>query len=164
MLPIHKLSNDMLPDTLNKDNLKCTNPGSSAEAAVCNSQPLAPGSVYYNRALAALDRIEQSGGECANIAREGRRLLANQDIGWFPSGRTWSNGHITEQWPGGYGAPNMGAALEENWFKNNTKKNSKGFNLDSALVHEIEHVMRRDHDRTDDDGWEYTPHDLACTS
>lgn len=148
------LSNEAPQDTLP---LNCANP-SLSEVAICTEPEASP--MQRQQIEEALKRIESLGGACVDIAVRGRELLAATNP---PAVRVFA----TRKYPaGGYGNKNAygfgkhGIALETAWFANGTKRDSKGFNLDATLAHEIEHTMGQYHW---DDADSRTLNDLHCS-
>lgn len=84
---------------------------------------------------AALNRIEQRGGECATIAAQGRTLLAAGRLKVFApqSGDT-----------GGWGDSDIGVLIADYWVDHfSSTVTSDNRNLDLSLSHEIEHSLGR---------------------
>jgi hypothetical protein len=88
--------------------------------------------------------MEELGGECANIARTGRDLLAAGKLRYFPR---------REGYSGGFGRSDIGAMMADYWVDNyattaTAERNSfvpNGRNLRHALTHEIELAMKKEH-------------------
>lgn len=97
----------------------------------------------------ALDRIAQRGAECALIAQRGRELLAAGEIRFY----LWTNERAT-----GYGHANTGIQLAEQLLDRYDPL-APDQDFEHVLVHELDHVFRRDH--IDGDGWN-TPSTALC--
>lgn len=118
--------------------------------AFCRSA--APTGARADTINAALDRMEQRGGECASLAAEGRRLLGQ--------------GHLRVFSPvagdaGGWGDARIGVLIADYWvdaFSDTVSSDNR--NLEHALSHEIDHELGRDH--TDQAGYE-TPNSRTCS-
>lgn len=121
----------------------CSNPSLEGwEKAVCSAEP--PAGDRLQKVRDALARIRARGGVCANIATAGDNLLAGGKLQFYP----WQTGLA-----GGYGGGTFGVVLNYTWVDDfatsSTGESSpsipNGRNLESTLVHEIEHSLGRPH-------------------
>jgi uncharacterized membrane protein YgcG len=121
----------------------CSNPSLEGwEKAVCSAQP--PAGDRLQKVRDALARIRARGGVCANIATAGDNLLAGGKLQFYP----WQTGLA-----GGYGGGTFGVVLNYTWVDDfatsSTGESSpsipNGRNLESTLVHEIEHSLGTPH-------------------
>jgi hypothetical protein len=121
------------------------------QQAFCRSAP--PTNAQLDSTNAALNRIEQRGGACAELAQEGRRLLSIGRLQYFAALSTDA---------GGWANPDIGVILASFWVDrySGARVTSDNRNLDFALSHEIDHALGRNH--TDAAGYE-TPNSRACS-
>jgi len=119
--------------------------------AFCRST--APAGARLDSTNAALNRMEQRGEACAELAREGRRLLSAGRLGYFVP---------TTGDAGGWGDSDIGVIVADYWADQYSGGRVSGDNrnLDHILSHEIDHVLGRDH--TDTGGYE-TPNSRTCS-
>ncbi len=127
---------------------------------------LEPSGVILEKTLTAFNKIEIRGTECINIANKGRELLANRNLRYFPRPNRQNNvsaGWGIEQLDGGI------ALLMDEWIDNWFDKvalvtENDGtpvkVNFESILIHEIEHVLGREH--VEDSQW-LTPNANQCS-
>jgi hypothetical protein len=102
---------------------------------------------------AALNRMEQRGGACAELAREGRRLLSIGRLGYFvPQAGD----------AGGWGSSDIGVIVADYWVDQYSggRVSADNRNLDHSLGHEIDHALGRAH--IDAAGYE-TANSRACS-
>ncbi len=123
------LLNDAAPlDTLIVD---CSHVTNDQASAWCLAG--APDSVQLQITNAAINRIDARGGICSDFAAEARRLLAIGLFKYFePSGPF--------TYEGGYGNASMGVLIQGVWARKGTQRDSHGRNIDSVIVHEVEHA------------------------
>lgn len=112
----------------------------------------APTGTRRDAVNAALDRMEQRGPECANLAAQGRLLLGQDRLQVFAP--------VTGD-AGGWGSPTIGVLVADYWIDQfSTTVSADNRNLDHTLSHEIEHVLGREH--IDQAGYE-TPNSRTCS-
>ncbi len=99
-------------------------------------------------------RLNGRGGECANIAAFGERLLESGRIRYFAHVESIHGSY------GGWGGPEIGAVLGAFWVDDFGGTASGHPNFDNKLVHEIEHAMGRGH--IDAEGSD-TPNSASCS-
>lgn len=121
----------------------CSNPALEGwEKAACSAQP--PEGDRLQKVRDALARIRARGGVCADIATAGDNLLAGGKLQFYP----WQTGLA-----GGYGSRTIGVILNYTWVDqfatSSTGESSpsipNGRNLETSLVHEIEHSLGTSH-------------------
>jgi hypothetical protein len=98
------------------------------EAAWCNSVPVA--GVDRTKITEALDRIALRGEACADIVAAGWHLLQPS----LQLIRVFDKNTGSFEYSGGYGNDAIGVLLERQWFTYNTVRDTRGRNIDSALV------------------------------
>lgn len=92
-------------------------------------------SIQTRKTRQALDRISTRGPECAVLAQRGREMLAAGTIRFF----TWMQGDDA-----GYGHPNTGIQLASQMAARYDPSQADQ-DFEHVLVHELDHVFRRDH-------------------
>jgi hypothetical protein len=106
-------------------------------------------STQASKTRQALDRIGTRGAECAALAQKGRDMLAAGQLLFF----TWTEGDAA-----GYGHPNTGIQIAAQMVAHYDPLQPDQ-DLEHTLVHELDHVFRRDH--VDSAGME-TPNTALC--
>jgi len=125
-----------------------------------------PTGIRLEKTLTAFNKIEQRGAECINIVSKGRELLENGNLRYFPRPNRQNN--VSGGW--GFEQLDGGLALlmdewVDNWFENvaSVSENNGStvtVNFEFILIHEIEHVLGRDH--IEDSRW-LTPNANLCS-
>jgi hypothetical protein len=116
------------------------------EHAYCRSTT---DSTQARKTLQALDRIEIRGPECAELAQKGREMLAAGELRFFE----WIEGDAA-----GYGHPNTGIQIAAGIVTRYDPLQPDP-DFENVLVHELDHVFRRDHI---DAGGDNTPNTALC--
>lgn len=143
--PEMSLATDMLRDTIPPSS--CVDPSNTHwQQLFCRSSV---DSAQAAKTRQALDRIAARGAECAVLAQKGREMLANGELRFF----VWMQGDDA-----GYGHPNTGIQIAAQVLaRYDPLQPDQDF--EHVLVHELDHVFRRDH--LEGDTWN-TPSTAQC--